>query len=148
MIPLNGPASFPCKEPGCGQIVSVGKAGVIPIQTGCTSEASASSAFRCYSCGRLHWRSGAPVLNRRYEKAYFKSGTITHSRLSTVEKKDLIRQLIAICEEDTSDDSSVASLLLFTTSGHSPDCPAVAGKDASCTCGMSDAQTFINSLLD
>lgn len=42
----------------------------ITIRTGCSSF---DTAFPCSLCGRLHWKNGAPVRNRRGHRAFWKN---------------------------------------------------------------------------
>ncbi|MFA7201801.1 MAG: hypothetical protein WC099_02310 [Candidatus Paceibacterota bacterium] len=43
----------------------------IPIRTGCSS---IDVVFPCSVCGRLHWKQGDPVRNRRGQRAFWENG--------------------------------------------------------------------------
>ncbi len=129
---------FTCKEPGCGQVVSIESEFAVPVQTGCTSM---STAFRCPGCGRLYWgdldeNRGEPIMNRRFEKAFIDGNTIVNKPFSAEEKDELIKGYIQ--------DSQVESLIFLAKSEHSPDCTTVSDKNSVCSCGVNNAQKFID----
>jgi len=53
----------------------VGSEPSINLMTGCSS---ASSAYACKKCGRLHWPNGRGVRNRGGQRAFVKDGHLVH----------------------------------------------------------------------
>lgn len=139
MVPAVERGVFPCKEPGCDKMIRAEPQNSVEIKTGC---ASTNIVYKCPGCGRLYWSSGAAVLSRAYEKAFFGQ---ENKPLLAVEKAAVIRPIIkdAAGARRTADvNYFVTELMVIVRSGHAADCPASASS-SPCSCGVEDAYKFV-----